>query len=555
MMLSSLFLFLDMTNKELAAQFKLLGDIMELHGENAFKIRSYSNAYLTLRKYPDAVGDLPESERANIKGIGKAINAKITELVETGSMQTLERYKGQTPSGLLELLQIKGLGAKKVRVIWKELGIESLGELSYAINENRLVELNGFGAKTQESLKQKLEYFQQSKGFFHYAYLYDVAEGVIDALKKNGPEQATIQALGTFAQQQVVGEQIELLVDFEINPSVLESLGFEGVDLTSNPSIYKSETGVNLLIQKVDKEQVGSVLLATSAWPEGKEPVISPDFATESAFFEAQNWAYIPASIRHLDFVLEQSKSGSPYSLVEQADIQGVIHNHSTYSDGMNSMEEMVQSAQTEGYNYMLMTDHSKAAFYANGLKEERVIQQWEAIEALNASLEGFTLLKGIECDILSDGSLDYEPEILKGFDAVIVSVHSNLNMDEAKATARIIKAIENPYAHILGHPTGRLLLSRKGYPIDHQKIIDACASNGVHIELNANPWRLDLDPQWIPYAMEKGVQICINPDAHSIKGIQDIKYGVLAAQSGGLTKAMCLNAKSCSDFLQSLKK
>lgn len=201
------------------------------------------------------------------------------------------------------------------------------------------------------------------------------------------------------------------------------------------------------------------------------------------------------------------------------------------------------------------MTDHSKAAFYANGLKEDRVLQQWEAIDALNKSLEEFTLLKGIECDILSDGSLDYESDILKGFDAVIVSVHSNLNMDESKATERIIKAIENPYAHILGHPTGRLLLSRKGYPINHQKIIDACASNGVHIELNANPWRLDLDPQWIPYAMEKGVQICINPDAHSTKGIQDIKYGVLAAQSGGLSKAMCLNAKSCSGFLESLNK
>lgn len=555
MMLSSLFLFLDMTNKELAAQFKLLGDIMELHGENAFKIRSYSNAYLTLRKYPDPVGDLPESERANIKGIGKAINAKITELMETGAMQTLERYKGQTPAGLLELLQIKGLGAKKVRVIWKELGIESLGELSYAINENRLVELNGFGAKTQESLKQKLEYFQQSKGFFHYAYLYDVAEGIIDALKKAGPAQATVQALGTFAQQQVVGEQIELLVDFEIDPSILEPLGFERVDLSSNPSIYKSETGVSLIIQRVEKEKVGTVLLQASAWPEGQEPDISTDFATEATYFEKQNWAFIPPAIRHLDFVLEQSKSGTIYPLIEQDDIQGVIHNHSTYSDGMNSMEEMVQTAQSSGYNYMLMTDHSKAAFYANGLKEDRVLQQWEAIDALNKSLEEFTLLKGIECDILSDGSLDYEPDILKGFDAVIVSVHSNLNMDESKATERIIKAIENPYAHILGHPTGRLLLSRKGYPINHQKIIDACASNGVHIELNANPWRLDLDPQWIPYAMEKGVQICINPDAHSTKGIQDIKYGVLAAQSGGLSKAMCLNAKSCSGFLESLNK
>ena len=243
------------------------------------------------------------------------------------------------------------------------------------------------------------------------------------------------------------------------------------------------------------------------------------------------------------------------YPLIENDDIRGVVHNHSTYSDGMNTMEEMLLAAKDAGYSYMLMTDHSKSAFYANGLKVERLVEQWEEIDALNKKYPDFTLLKGIECDILSDGSLDYDDEVLKKFDAIIASVHSNLRMDEEKATNRILKAIENPYTSILGHPTGRLLLSRKGYPLDHKKIIDACAANHVQIELNANPWRLDLDPAWIPYAMEKGVKISINPDAHSVKGIDDIKYGVLAAQSGGLTKDACLNASELDDFMGLIKK
>ena len=214
----------------------------------------------------------------------------------------------------------------------------------------------------------------------------------------------------------------------------------------------------------------------------------------------------------------------------------------------------MVDAAKELGYQYIGITDHSKSAFYANGLKPDRVLEQIQAINALNAKLNDFTILKGIESDILNDGSLDYEEDILKQFDFIIASVHSNLRMDEEKATNRIIKAVENPYTSILGHPTGRLLLSRQGYPIDHKKIIDACADNGVSIELNANPYRLDLDWSWIPYATEKGVLISINPDAHSTQGILDIHYGVLSARKGGLTKEQCLNTYSVSDFLKYLR-
>ncbi|RMG76580.1 MAG: PHP domain-containing protein, partial [Bacteroidetes bacterium] len=228
---------------------------------------------------------------------------------------------------------------------------------------------------------------------------------------------------------------------------------------------------------------------------------------------------------------------------------------HSTYSDGVNSIREMAEYARDLGYQYLVMSDHSKSAFYANGLKEDRLRRQWDEIDALNRELAPFTIFKSIESDILSNGDLDYEPDILAQFDLVIASVHSNLRMDKEKATRRLLAAIENPHTTILGHPTGRLLLSREGYPIDHQLIIDACAEHGVAIELNANPYRLDLDWSWIPYAIEKGVLISINPDAHSTAGIHDIHFGVLSARKGGLSKAACLNAKDLDAFKLYLKK
>ena len=276
--------------------------------------------------------------------------------------------------------------------------------------------------------------------------------------------------------------------------------------------------------------------------------------ADEQAIFAKAKIDYIAPELREQAWALDLAKAQKLPTLIEKEDIKGVIHTHTTYSDGLNTLEEMVDAAKELGYQYIGITDHSKSAFYANGLKPDRVLEQIQAINALNAKLNDFTILKGIESDILNDGSLDYEEDILKQFDFIIASVHSNLRMDEEKATNRIIKAVENPYTSILGHPTGRLLLSRQGYPIDHKKIIDACADNGVSIELNANPYRLDLDWSWIPYATEKGVLISINPDAHSTQGILDIHYGVLSARKGGLTKEQCLNTYSVSDFLKYLR-
>ena len=264
--------------------------------------------------------------------------------------------------------------------------------------------------------------------------------------------------------------------------------------------------------------------------------------ATEAAIFEVATLPYIVPELREESTILDIAKAGNLPNLIEESDIKGVIHSHTTYSDGLNTVKEMADYSQSLGYQYIGITDHSKAAFYANGLKPDRVLAQMEEIDALNSQLAPFKIYKGIESDILNNGSLDYEEDILSRFDFIIASVHTNLKMDKTKATERLITAIKNPYTTMLGHPTGRLLLSREGYPIDHKAIIDACSEHGVAIELNANPYRLDLDWTWIEYAMSKNVKISINPDAHSTGGIHDIHFGVLAARKGGLTAEMCFN-------------
>jgi DNA polymerase (family 10) len=277
----------------------------------------------------------------------------------------------------------------------------------------------------------------------------------------------------------------------------------------------------------------------------GKEPL-----PTEQAVFSELKLPAIAPELRESDWAIDLARQGQLPNLIKTEDIRGVVHSHTTYSDGINSLREMAEAARDAGYGYILITDHSKSAFYANGLKEDRLETQWAEIDALNLELGPFRILKGIESDILNDGSLDYADEVLEQFDLIIASVHSNLRMDKEKATQRLLTAIANPYTNILGHPTGRLLLSREGYPIDHEAIIQACADHHVAIELNAHPWRLDLDWSWIPAAIAKGVPISINPDAHAVGSIKDIRYGVLAARKGGLSVKDCLNTREVDDFL-----
>lgn len=543
-----------MSNKEIAKTFQFLGDIMELHGENPFKIRSYQNAYLTLRKLDRPLTEMEAAEISAIKGVGQAIAEKIRELLDTGRMNTLQQYLDKTPPGVQEMLQIKGFGPKKIKVIWEELGIETIGELLYAVNENRLLELKGFGEKTQNELRQQLQYFLKSRNQFHFATLEKEGQGILEALQKVLPE-VKIEFTGAFRRYANVLESIDLLIGSKDDlGGVLTQVGLQNVQ--SQPDHLSGLTANEYPVRvfQCAPTEFGSKQFKHSAAPVFMQAFLEKypnqdfrDMGEESEIFAKVNHPFIPAELREEAWILNQPNLPN---LITDADIKGVVHNHSTWSDGLNTLREMAEYTKQLGYEYLVMSDHSKSAFYANGLQPERVLAQMEEIDALNQELAPFRIFKSIESDILNDGSLDYTEDILAKFELIIASVHTNLRMDEAKATQRIIKAVENPYTRILGHPTGRLLLSRQGYPLDHHKVIDACAANGVAIELNASPYRLDMDWTWIPYALNKGVLISINPDAHSRQGIHDIHYGVLSARKGSLSAAQCLNAKGVNDFV-----
>lgn len=538
-----------MTNKEIANTLAKLGKIMELHDENAFKTRSYANAYLTLRSLPQPLSDMEPEEISQVRGVGKAISDKINELLSTGELQTLNKYLDMTPPGVVEMMGIKGFGPKKIKVIWKNLGIESPGELLYACHENRLIELKGFGTKTQDSLIKQINYFLDSKGKFLYASVADIVEELVDILKEELPEYK-FDVTGEVRRKLPIINSIEFITDFDDSiEKELIQMGLEALTIDEEELYYHSYP---ISFYQVGADEYFEELVFSSSSEDFRKEIqakVKGSSNSELEVFENNKLQYICPELREDPATIKIAAKNKLPDLIEEQDIKGVIHSHTTYSDGQNTLEQMAQAAQEKGYEYILITDHSKAAFYANGLKEDRVHQQLDEIDMINSRMQGFKIFKGIESDILNNGDLDYEEDILKQFDVIIASVHSNLKMDEAKANKRLIKAIENPYTKILGHPTGRLLLSREGYPIDHKKIIDACAANDVVMELNANPNRLDMDYRWIPYALEKEVMVSINPDAHSIVGIDDIKWGVAAARKGGLVSSKCLNTMNLAAF------
>ncbi len=535
-----------MSNKEIARKFNLLGKVMELHDENPFKIRSYTSAYASLRKVSAPLIEMSEEELSEIKGVGKAIVGKIIELRETGNMATLQRYVDMTPAGILEMLQIRGFGPKKVKVMWNQLNITTPGELLLACQENRLVELKGFGMKTQTALQSQLEFYFASRGQAHYAYIIDEANELLKLLQDKFA-QDLVELTGEIRRMMPIVNAIEILTtaDAAQMEAYISSLSEEAPEMIN----YK---GFAVEITQVEEEYFGMEQFEKSASKEFLEEadIEYEAYDEEETIFIEWDMAYVDPEYRESAIAVEQSKAGSLPELITDEDMLGVVHNHSTYSDGLHSLREMSDYTRDNGFQYLVMSDHSKAAFYADGLKEDQVEAQWAEIDEINASYDdGFRVYKGIEADILNDGSMDYGDDFLSQFEVVVASIHSQLNMDSEKANRRLIKAIENPHTHILGHMTGRLLLSRAGYPVDHELIIDACAANGMIIELNANPQRLDMDWTWIPSALEKGVMISINPDAHVRESIHYMKYGVKVARKGGLTKEQCLNSKNASDF------
>ena len=543
-----------MTNKQIALAFDELANLMELHEEDPFRIRSYASAYLTLRKLDSPLADLSDAELKAIKGVGPAIASKIRELLDSGHMATLEKYRDQTPAGVRELLEIGGFGPKKVRQVWQEMGIENPGELWYACNENRLIEYKGFGLKTQEDLKKKLEYFFRSRGKLHLDAALAEAEAVCSFLKSKLPD-LQIEAVGELRRRCAVIESVEVLAAYEADlQPFFEGSEFELSKPAEGPIKLQRNEGASVLLHQCAPEAWGSKLFKHTgqqafleAFVQENPGVDFKNLATEEAVFEKANRAFVVPELRESAEILALKTQPQ---LIQDQDLKGVLHVHSTYSDGLHTLREMCEYTRGLGYDYIGITDHSQSAFYANGLKLDRVLAQMDEIDQLNAELAPFRIFKGIESDILNDGSLDYEDALLEKFDFVIASVHSNLRMTIEKATERVLRAIEHPCTTILGHPTGRLLLSREGYPLDWDAVFEACAKHKVSIELNAHPRRLDIDWSLIPRALAHGIKISINPDAHSKDGILHTRYGVMVARKGGLTAAQCLNALGADAWL-----
>ncbi|MGF2412690.1 helix-hairpin-helix domain-containing protein [Ferruginibacter sp.] len=550
-----------MDNYQIAEHFSLLSKLMDIHGENSFKAKTYAIAAYHVENLTEQLSNIPVEKIPVIKGIGESTGKKIIELLQTGELKVLQEMIANTPPGVIELLNIKGIGPKKIHTIWKEMEIESIGELLYACQENRLKLYKGFGEKTQQNIIDTIEYYLHNQGSYLYPQVEAVAPQIIAYLEKLfSPENIAIT--GTFKRQVEIIDELEFVVNSTnelVKPKFASANPPKLLEETPDSLLYKLLNGLRLRLytgtenfEKRTFTHSGSAAFTTAF--EQQFPHI--DYSKgDISIFEQANISFIPPCLRETAAIIDTAKTITIPQLIQPGDVKGIIHSHSNWSDGSSTVEDMAKAAKEKGFEYLVISDHSKSAFYAQGLSEEKIAAQHQYVNELNDKIPGFKIFKSIECDILNDGSLDYSNSILSTFDLVIVSIHSNLKMSEEKAMLRLLNAIENPYTTILGHMTGRLLLSRKGYPVDHKKIIDACAANHVAIELNAHPSRLDIDWRHIDYALQKNVLISIDPDAHTIEGFDDIRYGVLTAQKAMVTKEHNLSSFGLKAFEMYLEK
>jgi len=558
-------------NKQIIKILKNTAKLMELHGENDFKIKSYQSAVNSLERYHKSLAVMDTDELQKIEGVGKSLAQSIYQINEQGSFELFDDLSDKTPEGILEMMQLSGFGPKKIKLIWEKLEIDNLEDLLIACQENKIAALKGFGDKTQIKLQEAVEFKLSWRGYIHFREATQLAEKVMQDLSSlEGVNKVSVTS-DTRRKMEVI-KPLEILVATDNKAKIIQYVsknedyvldkknsGPLSLKFTYKP--LKAE--VNLIF--TNKEQFINDLFKTTAHPKHLNAELKKGesfshilkdkhFSTEEEIYEAAGFPFIEPELREGLWELEWVKDNKIPELVEMSDLKGILHNHSTYSDGKNSLEEMAQYCKDLGYEYLGISDHSKTASYANGLQEFRVKKQHEEIDKLNEKLAPFKIFKGIESDILNDGSLDYAKDVLETFDFVVASIHSPLSMDEKTATNRLLNAIANPFTTILGHPTGRLLLQRKGYPINHKMVIDACAEYGVVIEINAHPWRLDLDWRYVRYALDKGVQISINPDAHETIGYHDMYYGLCVGRKAGLTAGETFNAKSLEKLSQYFK-
>lgn len=567
-----------------------MGTLLELKGANPFKSRAFHNASRTVSSVPEDVIALAKSDRlTTIKGIGEGIAKVITELVEHGRSKEHEELKKGIPPGLFDMMKIQGLGPKKVAFLFRQKKITSIEKLEKAAKAGELAGLEGFGSKTEQNILLGIEQLRKHSSRFHISTAEKAALEILDAVKSH-PGIMRCELAGSLRRRKETIGDIDIVASARKNavPAIMKMFtGHPSVTRVTGEGETKSSvvlsSGINCDLRIVTDAEfpfamnyfTGSKehnvrirsLAREKGWSlneygfsaveeEGKRGTSkrAVKCRDEADIYTAVGLPYIAPELREDAGEIERAKEGRLPELVEEGDIRGTFHCHTTYSDGRNTLKEMAEAAIALGWEYLGIADHSQVATYANGLTEERVRRQHEEIDALNATFKKFRLFKGSEVDILPDGRMDFSDAVLSRFDFVVASVHSQFKMTEADMTKRILKAVKNKHVTMLGHLTGRLLLEREGYPVNQSEIIQAAADYGKVIEINAHPMRLDLDWRWVRLAVEKKVMISINPDSHTATGLTDVRYGVGVARKGWCGKKDVLNTRNAKDVSKFLK-
>ena len=584
-----------MTKTEIAAVLEEVAALLELKGENPFKIRAYTNAARSLETFGGNISKLQDEEAlAKIPGIGKSIAEKIKELAATGSLKYLEELRTEFPAAILELFSISGLGAKKIKALYEQLKVSSIEQLRQACETGRVAEMAGFGETTQARIRKAIEERAKHSGYFQFGQIAGEAETMRNDLAGH-PDALQVEVAGSYRRRKEIVHDIDFVVatkspeaiaKFFIAHPLVESIIAQGPTKSSvrlrsgvqcdlrvvSPAEYpfalayftgNKEHNIELRSRALER---GWTLNEYRLAPLPVDPKAKkvragrasvkkiPKVRDEADLYRAVDLDFIPPELRENCGEFEAAEKHSIPKLIEQENLRGTFHCHTVASDGHNSLEEMAHAAQALGLEYLGVADHSRSSMQAHGIDETKLRAQIATIRKLNKTFEGFRLFAGVECDILRDGSLDFPDNVLSELDYVVASIHSVFNLSEAEMTARVIRAMENRFITILAHPTGRLLLKRDAYKIDIPAILDAAARTGTWIELNAAPKRLDLDWRWWPLAKQKGVKCVINPDAHRTERLQDLWFGIGIARKGWLTKHDVMNCLSLGKIEKALQ-
>jgi DNA polymerase (family 10) len=574
-----------MTKDNVADALDEIGTLLELKGENAFRCNAYHNGARTVRQLEGDLRDLIDQNRLEgVRGIGEALREKISTLVRTGELPYLQTLRSEVPAGLVEMLRLPGLGAKKVKALHDGLGIDTIAKLKAACESGAVAELKGFGAKMQQKVLEGIQFLGQVGNRVRLDLALPLGEGLLDHLRKL-PGVIRAELCGSIRRRRETAADIDILISSTTPQPIMEAFvqlpeviqvvahgptkssvvvglhqGGEKVVMNADLRVVNDEqfpfalhyfTGskahnIRMRQKAIDRGWVlNEYALGTSS--------TTVPCRTETDLYAALGLDYIPPELREDTGEIEAAEAHRIPALVEVADIQGVFHNHTTASDGSSSLEEMALAAKQLGFEYFGIGDHSQSLTVARGMSPEVVRKQWAEADALNKKLKGIRILKGVECDILADGSLDYSDELLAGFDYVVGSVHTLFGMPEAEMTARVCKALSHPRLTMLGHSTGRLLLRREGYKINLDEVLKVAAKHKKMIEINAQPLRLDLDWVYVKRAKALGIPLVINPDAHSPGELDLFRFGVDVARRGWLTREDVFNTRSLAQVIREL--